>query len=71
MKEKNDSTFSLIDIDFAVTDLLLRISVELMGLKSKLATYLESALKSDSTYMCSKLFCRHFYFLKNSLVVAS
>jgi len=42
-------------------NLILLISVELMGLESKLTTYLESALQTESTYMCSKLFFQHFF----------
>jgi hypothetical protein len=40
-----------------------------MGLESKLTTYLESVIKSESTYVCSKLFCRRLFFSKNAALV--
>jgi hypothetical protein len=63
-EEKRDITFLFIDKNVASTDLILRISFEQVEIASKLATYLKSALKSESTYMCSNLLCRHFCFLK-------
>ena len=38
----------------------LDLRVERMALESKLTTYMESALKTESTKMCSKMFCRIF-----------
>jgi hypothetical protein len=46
-----------------------RIEIERMGLGSKLTTYVESAFKTVSTYVYSKLFSRYFFAQKKSTLV--